>query len=69
MESGTGLGGLFADRMRWGELVPDVAVLTLVLPAVMRAVAEGGYVLDGFPRSVRQVELTRELAAMEGGDA
>jgi adenylate kinase len=64
LRSGSALGQQLADVISRGDLVPDIVVLGLVLPAVLRAVAGGGYVLDGFPRSVRQAEIARELGAL-----
>lgn len=66
LKSGSALGKQMSDLMSRGELVPDVSVFVLVLPEVVRAAAAGGYVLDGFPRSIGQVELTRDLAADAG---
>ena len=53
-----------------GELVPDQVIIDLVLPAVRHAVTEnGGYLLDGFPRSVEQAEEVRSIAAGLGASA
>ena len=60
--AGTPLGEQVTDLMRQGELVPDVVVLGLLLPAVLRAAAGGGYILDGFPRTVEQADEARKLA-------
>ena len=45
-----------------GELVPDDLVLQMVGGAVVDAVQHGGYVLDGFPRTIEQAERAYELA-------
>jgi adenylate kinase len=37
-----------------GELVPDSIVFELVMPRIASAAASGGYLLDGFPRSIDQ---------------
>lgn len=44
-----------------GELVPDAVVLSLVVPKVLTAAVQGGYILDGFPRSVEQAVEARKL--------
>jgi adenylate kinase len=54
--AGTSLGeevGPYLDR---GALVPDELVLSVVADVLAKADAAGGYVLDGFPRTVRQAE-------------
>jgi adenylate kinase len=45
-----------------GDLVPDVVILSLLIPKVLAAAAGGGYILDGFPRSVEQAVEARKLA-------
>jgi adenylate kinase len=49
-----------------GELVPDDMVLSVVGDALIGAVAVGGYVLDGIPRTVAQAERAYELAQPVG---
>jgi adenylate kinase len=43
-----------ADQLARGELVPDDIVVSVVNDALRAASAKGGYVLDGFPRTVGQ---------------
>ena len=45
-----------------GDLVPDDLVLSLVMDRVTAAQAEGGWVLDGFPRTVPQAEAAAKIA-------
>lgn len=45
-----------------GELVPDSIIFDLVMPRVAAAAASGGYLLDGFPRSIDQAVEARKLA-------
>jgi adenylate kinase len=59
---GSPLGIQVRDLVDRGELVPDVVVLGLLLPKVLGAAAAGGYILDGFPRSVDQAREARNLA-------
>jgi adenylate kinase len=60
--SDTELGRRAAQFMDAGRLVPDELVTTMVLKRV--AETEGGFLLDGFPRSVSQaLALAAKLAA------
>src|SRR5580698_11050947 len=54
VRAGTPLGQEVAAFQRRGDLVPDQVVFDLVIPVVAAAAARGGYVLDGFPRTVSQ---------------
>jgi adenylate kinase len=49
-----------------GDLVPDQIVLDVLTPAVVEAAAHGGYILDGFPRTLPQATAAAELAARLG---
>ena len=60
--AGTPLGQQARAIMDAGDLVPDAVILGLVLPKVLSASAAGGYILDGFPRSVEQANEARKLA-------
>lgn len=49
--------GLAAQRyMDAGDLVPDEVILGIIGEALQRDDARGGFVLDGFPRTVAQAE-------------
>jgi adenylate kinase len=63
----TELGLAIAGYLDSGRLAPDEHVLDLVLPVVLAAAADtGGYVLDGFPRSVAQAVKAEGLLAGSG---
>src|SRR5579872_5822036 len=47
--------------MRRGELVPDETVLDLISERVNCLKCEGGFLLDGFPRTVAQAEALEKL--------
>jgi adenylate kinase len=47
--------------MRRGELVPDETVLALVSERIACLKCEGGFLLDGFPRTVAQAEALETL--------
>lgn len=49
------------DYMRRGELVPDQTVLDLVAEREKCLTCKGGFLLDGFPRTVAQAEGLEEL--------
>ena len=49
-----------------GDLVPDQIVLDVLTPAVVEAAARGGFILDGFPRTLPQATAAAELAARLG---
>jgi adenylate kinase len=65
VRAGTPLGREVAAFQRRGDLVPDDVVFDLLIPVVAAATARGGYILDGFPRTVpqamRAAEIGREL--------
>jgi adenylate kinase len=66
VEEGTPIGKEAAEYLDRGELVPDELVITLIMPIVVSAVDAGGYVLDGFPRSVGQALVARGMAEEAG---
>jgi adenylate kinase len=49
-----------------GDLVPDQIVLDVLTPAVVEAAAGGGFILDGFPRTLPQATAAAELAVRLG---
>jgi adenylate kinase len=64
---GTATGRAVKDSVRRGDLVPDAIVMDMLYKPVSAASASGGYVLDGFPRTVEQAQaaymVARELRA------
>ena len=53
------------EYMRRGELVPDDTVLAVVAERVGCLRCEGGFLLDGFPRTVAQAEALEGLLRQE----
>jgi adenylate kinase len=53
------------EYMRRGDLVPDGTVLAMVAERVGCLRCEGGFLLDGFPRTVAQAEALEKLLAGE----
>jgi adenylate kinase len=64
--AGTPLGREIAAHQARGDLVPDQVVLDVLTPIVVEAAATGGYILDGFPRTLPQATAAAELAAELG---
>jgi adenylate kinase len=61
----TELGVKAKAIMERGDLVPDELVCDMVASRLQEADCERGFILDGFPRTVRQAEwLDQQLAAM-----
>ena len=52
----TSLGQTIKSYVSNGDLVPDGVVMDMLRKPVVAAAAAGGYVLDGFPRTVEQAE-------------
>jgi adenylate kinase len=58
----TSFGAKVKEYVSAGDLVPDQLVLDMLRKPIVEASAEGGYVLDGFPRTVDQAEIAYETA-------
>jgi adenylate kinase len=65
-QAGSGLGREIAGYQARGDLVPDQIVLDVLTPAVTAAADRGGFILDGFPRTLAQAIAAAELAARLG---
>jgi adenylate kinase len=52
----TSIGRSAAAYVKRGDLVPDVIVMNMLYKPVKDAGSRGGYILDGFPRTVEQAE-------------
>jgi len=52
-----------AAHQQRGDLVPDQIVFDLLVPVVAAAAARGGYILDGFPRTVPQAITAADIGA------
>jgi len=63
----TALGRRVRSYVARGDLVPDAIVMDMLRKPVIKAVQRGGYILDGFPRTVEQAlaayGTARELGA------
>jgi adenylate kinase len=63
--AGTPLGRQAGPLMEKGGLVPDELLIALIQERLLQADCQHGYILDGFPRTMRQAE---GFETMEGGD-
>ncbi|MFE5599373.1 adenylate kinase [Streptomyces coelicoflavus] len=62
----TELGKLAKSYMDAGNLVPDEVTIAMAKDRMEQPDAEGGFLLDGFPRNVSQAESLDELLETEG---
>jgi adenylate kinase len=60
--SGTSIGRAAKEYLVKGDLVPDAVVMDMLRKPVVAASESGGYVLDGFPRTVDQAKAAYETA-------
>lgn len=60
LSQGTALGQEAKGYMDAGNLVPDALVIDMLFDRVSRDDCSGGYLLDGFPRTVAQAESLAE---------
>ncbi|MGH9038387.1 MAG: adenylate kinase family protein [Acidimicrobiia bacterium] len=63
--AGTDLGRQMAGYLNRGDLVPDDLLLVPLDKALRAGLTAGGYVLDGFPRTLAQARHAQEVAAPE----
>jgi adenylate kinase len=66
--SHTDLGRQAREYMERGDLVPDEVTVAMVRDRLADEDAQGGFLLDGFPRNVPQAETLKKMLA-EGWDA
>jgi len=59
---GTAIGRQAKEYLARGDLVPDSVVMDMLRKPTVAATASGGYVLDGFPRTVDQAKAAYETA-------
>ncbi|MEU4036072.1 adenylate kinase [Streptomyces collinus] len=62
----TELGKLAKSYMDAGNLVPDEVTIAMAKDRMEQPDAEGGFLLDGFPRNVSQAEALDQLLQNEG---
>jgi adenylate kinase len=64
----TSLGQTIKSYVSNGDLVPDAVVMDMLRKPTVAAVAAGGYVLDGFPRTVEQAKASFPTARSLGAE-
>ena len=67
MRRSSPLGRRVQDVVTRGDLVPDELVAEVVSDRLARRDARSGFLLDGFPRTLRQVELLDRMLDGVGG--
>lgn len=63
--SGTDMGRRVAEVMERGELVTDEIVIGLIEEKLAQG-SEGGFIFDGFPRTLKQADALADLLARKG---
>lgn len=66
VDAGTELGRTVAAFARSGDLVPDDVTMAVVAERLALPDCRGGYLLDGFPRTIGQAERLRDALAAHG---
>jgi adenylate kinase len=64
--AGTSFGDDAKRYMDRGDLVPDDIVIAMTRDRVVKANTEGGYILDGYPRTLPQAEAAYRWAMARG---
>jgi adenylate kinase len=65
--AGSQIGVRAAAYVARGDLVPDEVVLEMLAGPILEAAAQGGFVLDGFPRNRTQAEEAYRMAQTVSG--
>ncbi len=65
MKDGTPLGLSAKAYVEKGELVPDEVVIGIVKERLQAPDCQKGYILDGFPRTVKQAEALAQFAKID----
>lgn len=65
MKDGTPLGLSAKAYVEKGELVPDEVVIGIVKERLQSPDCQKGYILDGFPRTVKQAEALAQFAKID----
>lgn len=68
VSAGTELGKQVKAIMEAGDYVPDSITVAMLAERIAEDDAENGFILDGFPRTIAQVEALDELIGEDGLD-
>ena len=66
ISQGTELGQQAQEYMRAGQLVPDEVTIGMAKDRMAQPDAEGGFLLDGFPRNIAQAEALDRILEENG---
>jgi adenylate kinase len=66
VKEGTAMGLAADGYMKDGKLVPDDVVIGMILERIAKPDAAGGFMLDGFPRTIPQAEALEVAMAKAG---
>ena len=66
IKSGTELGKLAKSYIDKGELVPDEVTASMVKDRLQQPDCKNGFILDGFPRTVKQADMLDEILSQLG---
>jgi adenylate kinase len=66
VKSGSGLGNTLKQYMDRGELVPDKIVNKIIIERLKKPDASKGFILDGYPRTVKQAEIFKKTLGEMG---
>ena len=65
IEGGSNLGKRVQLIVDAGDLVPDNIMIEMITTRITRADCAGGFILDGFPRTVLQAETLHEVLSLK----
>jgi adenylate kinase len=68
VSAGTPIGLQAKAVMERGDLVPDEVVVGIIADRIREPDAAGGFILDGFPRTVAQAEAFDAMLAKNGSE-
>ncbi|NIS09673.1 MAG: adenylate kinase [Candidatus Dadabacteria bacterium] len=66
VKNGTELGQKAKEYMDKGELVPDELIIGIIKDRIKERDCQGGFLLDGFPRTIAQADALETMLSNEG---
>ncbi|HSG32318.1 MAG TPA: adenylate kinase [Thermodesulfobacteriota bacterium] len=66
VKNGTELGQKAKEYMDKGELVPDELIIGIIKDRIKEQDCQGGFLLDGFPRTIAQANALETMLSNEG---